>query len=125
VPIAYLLGYLLVVLALDNAWGAALALPSYFGADALLTLLRRGRRGAPLTEAHREHAYQRAAGRGKAGHAAVLWRVALANAVILAAVAIGLWIGGTAGQLVILALAGLVVLALLAELERLARARGS
>jgi UDP-N-acetylmuramyl pentapeptide phosphotransferase/UDP-N-acetylglucosamine-1-phosphate transferase len=125
VPLAFLLGFLLVLIALDGAWGAALALPSYFGADALLTLLRRWRRGARLTEAHREHAYQRAAGREPAGHAAVLWRVAAANAAILAAVAVGLWIRGPAGQLATLALAALVVLALLAELERLARARGS
>jgi UDP-N-acetylmuramyl pentapeptide phosphotransferase/UDP-N-acetylglucosamine-1-phosphate transferase len=120
IPVGFMLGFLLVTLAASGAWGAALTLPAYFGADATLTLLRRWRRGARLTEPHREHAYQRAAGREKAGHARVLWRVAVANLALVGAVAIGLAVGGHLGQTVTVALGAVIVGALLYELERLA-----
>lgn len=48
---------------------AAAAPLAVYLADVAYTLLRRARRGAPLTEAHREHVYQRIVHSGRATHA--------------------------------------------------------
>lgn len=63
-PIGFLLGLLLIELASLGHLAAALILPMYFVADATWTLFRRLARGAKVWEAHREHAYQRAAQAG-------------------------------------------------------------
>lgn len=47
-------------------WGAAFLLPVAFWLDASITLIRRARRGAVLSEAHRSHAYQHLARRWSA-----------------------------------------------------------
>jgi UDP-N-acetylmuramyl pentapeptide phosphotransferase/UDP-N-acetylglucosamine-1-phosphate transferase len=83
VPLGYLLGYLLYQLALRGQWQAALILPSYFLADATITLLRRLARGERVWQAHREHFYQRAVQRGLS-HAAVVTRVIAADLVLVA-----------------------------------------
>ena len=82
VPLGYLLGFLLLAAAARGHWAGALILPSYFLADATITLLRRLFRGAQVWQAHREHFYQRAVQRGL-GHAAVAWRIAAANALLI------------------------------------------
>ncbi|MEZ5668049.1 MAG: glycosyltransferase family 4 protein [Alphaproteobacteria bacterium] len=64
VPLGFLLGWMLVRLAADGAWVAALVLPAYYLTDATLTLARRTLRGEKPWQAHREHAYQRAHQRG-------------------------------------------------------------
>lgn len=64
VPLGFLLGWLLLGLASDGLWAAALILPSYYLADATVTLVRRGLRGEKVWQAHREHAYQKAVQRG-------------------------------------------------------------
>ncbi|MBM3519111.1 MAG: glycosyl transferase [Alphaproteobacteria bacterium] len=69
VGIGYLLGWLLLMLAIEGAWAAALLLPLYHLADATLTLARRALRGDALWRAHASHGYQRAA--RTLGHAAV------------------------------------------------------
>lgn len=125
VPLGFLLGFLLLCLVGVGLWGAALALPAYFYADATLTLAARFLRGAALTEAHREHFYQRAAGLDKARHAAVVRRVAIADAAIVGGVALGLWLGGGRGQLVTVIIGALITIGLLAELQRLARRRAA
>jgi UDP-N-acetylmuramyl pentapeptide phosphotransferase/UDP-N-acetylglucosamine-1-phosphate transferase len=122
VPLGYLSGFLLVALAVEGAWGAALVLPAYIGADTVLTMLQRWRRGARLTEAHREHAYQRAAGRTKSGHARAL-RLIVGGQLALVALAAVLGPGEWPSQLALIACGAVVVGVLLVNLDRIARAR--
>ena len=83
VPLGFLLAWLLLSLAAHGAWAAALILPSYFLADATLTLLRRALRGEKPWHAHREHFYQQAVQKG-AGHGRVSVSVAVANLALFA-----------------------------------------
>jgi UDP-N-acetylmuramyl pentapeptide phosphotransferase/UDP-N-acetylglucosamine-1-phosphate transferase len=82
VPLGYLLGFLLLGLAVRGYWKIALVLPLYFLADATITLARRLLRGERVWEAHREHFYQQAVRRGL-GHAAVVERVVAADLVLI------------------------------------------
>jgi len=61
VGFGYLLGWLLLVLAANGQWAAAVILPMYFVADATITLVRRAFAKKTLWQAHRDHFYQRAA----------------------------------------------------------------
>lgn len=61
IPIGFLLGWLLIQLALNGALLAALILPLYFLFDASFTLAKRLLRGERIWQAHREHLYQKAA----------------------------------------------------------------
>jgi len=115
VPLGFVLGWLLIDLAVAGLWAAAAILPLYFAADATYTLLRRALRGEKPWQAHREHFYQRAV-LGGATPAGVAWRVGAANAAFLA-----LALVSTARPLAALAGAALVLALLLAELARLAR----
>ncbi len=63
-PIGLLLGWLLLELAAQGHWAAAVLLPLYYLADATLTLMRRIAAGEPFWQAHRTHFYQRATDRG-------------------------------------------------------------
>ena len=63
-PIGFLLGWLLLVLAGSGARTAAVLLPLYYLADSTITLLRRAVRGEPVWQAHRSHFYQRATSGG-------------------------------------------------------------
>jgi UDP-N-acetylmuramyl pentapeptide phosphotransferase/UDP-N-acetylglucosamine-1-phosphate transferase len=83
VPLGYLVGWLLLSLAATTFWATALILPLYYLADATWTLLRRLARGENIWQAHREHAYQRAAQRGLS-HAAIVQRILLADLVLVA-----------------------------------------
>ncbi|HEX9536056.1 MAG TPA: glycosyltransferase family 4 protein, partial [Stellaceae bacterium] len=60
VPLGYVLGFLLLDLAVRGHWAIALILPLYFLADATITLARRLLRGERVWQAHREHFYQQA-----------------------------------------------------------------
>ena len=82
VPLGYVLGFLLLDLAVRGYWRIALILPLYFLADATITLARRLLRGERVWQAHREHFYQRAVRRGL-GHAAVVKRVIAADLVLI------------------------------------------
>ena len=82
VPLGYLLGFMLLELAVRGYWKIALILPLYFLADATITLARRLSRGERVWQAHREHFYQQAVRRGL-GHAAVARRVIAANLVLV------------------------------------------
>ncbi len=82
VPLGYLLGWLLLVAAMNGAWAPALILPLYYFADATITLLKRAARGAKVWRAHREHFYQRAV-RGGASHGRVAAQVLACNAVLI------------------------------------------
>ena len=84
VPLGFLIGWLLLELALGGAWLAALILPLYYLADTTITLSRRAVRGVPIWQAHREHFYQRAVQRGLR-HSDVVLRIAACNLVLVAA----------------------------------------
>lgn len=104
VPAGYLLGALLLALALSGHWAAALILPMYYWVDATFTLLRRGLRGEKVWQAHRSHFYQQGA-RKLGSHAAVATRIAALNLllVVLAAASTHSWqaaIGAVAVALV-------------------------
>lgn len=77
-PLGFILGGLLLALALAGHWAAALILPLYYLMDATATLARRISRGHKPWEAHREHAYQKAA-RKFGRHDAVSLRIGVAN----------------------------------------------
>jgi UDP-N-acetylmuramyl pentapeptide phosphotransferase/UDP-N-acetylglucosamine-1-phosphate transferase len=115
VTLGYLLGWLLLGLAVRGWWAPALILPLYYFADATFTLARRVLRGERFWEAHRQHFYQRALAPDD-DHAAVA-RLVLAGdaALVLAALVAVPW------PVLGLAAAVLIVIALLVALERRAR----
>jgi len=82
IPLGYLLGFLMLDLAVRGQIAAALILPMYFIADATITLARRVLAGEKPWHPHRTHFYQRAA-RGPARQDEVVLRVMLANAVLI------------------------------------------
>ena len=114
IPLGYVAGLGILLLAANGAWASAIILPAYSLADATLTLSKRLWRRERVWQAHRSHFYQRAAAR--AGHAAVSARVALANAglAMLAVAALHAPWAALAG-------ATLLVVALLAWMEWTAR----
>ncbi len=61
IPLGFLLGYLMMVLAINGYLGIALCLPLYYVCDASITLIRRILEKKKFWEAHREHFYQKAA----------------------------------------------------------------
>ena len=83
ISLGFLLGWLLLALSASGQWAAALILPSYYLADATITLLRRLLRGERVWHAHREHFYQQAIRRGHS-HSAVVGAVLLANLTLIA-----------------------------------------
>ncbi|MGE3623863.1 MAG: glycosyltransferase family 4 protein [Bdellovibrionales bacterium] len=86
VPLGYLTGFMLLVLATNGHLAPALVLPAYYLADSGLTLIRRGLKGEKIWKAHRSHYYQCAANRTGRHDRVVMW-IALANlALIVAAI---------------------------------------
>lgn len=112
VPLGFLLGWFMIDLATRGLWSAALILPSYFYADATLTLLRRTLRGESPVKAHREHFYQRAV-LGGLSPSAVVCRVSVANAVLCV-----LALFSVSFPILALVAAAAVVAGLLAHLQR-------
>ncbi len=86
VPLGYIVGWVLLLLAGKGLWAPALILPLYYLADASVTLARRALRREKFWRAHREHFYQRAAA-SDGDHAAVA-RLILAGDVVLVALAL-------------------------------------
>ena len=78
VPLGFLLGGLLLLMAAAGFWASALLLPAYYLADAGLTLIRRLLRGERIWQAHRSHFYQQAA-RRRGNHAVVSKAIAVTN----------------------------------------------
>ncbi len=89
VPLGFVVGWLLLSLAGDGYWAAALILPLYYLADSGITLGKRIARGERIWEAHRSHFYQRAAQSFKSHSRAVLL-IAAANAALIASAAVSL-----------------------------------
>ncbi|HEY7086343.1 MAG TPA: glycosyltransferase family 4 protein [Hyphomicrobiaceae bacterium] len=117
IPLGFLLGWLMLDLALAGEWPAALILPLYFMADATLTLLARARRGEALWQAHRQHFYQRAV-LGGTTPSGVVRRVSAVNAALLALALLSVH-----HPLPALVVAAALVWGLLAHLTSLARRR--
>lgn len=82
IPLGFLLGWLLINLAMRGQWAAALILPLYFAVDATFTLIARLFRGQKPWEPHREHFYQRAVLAGLTP-AQTVARASIANACLV------------------------------------------
>jgi len=93
IPLGFLSGWLLLMLADQGQWAVALILPLYYLADATITLLRRIARRERFWRAHRQHFYQQATQWRMRHRDATLWILA-ANVVLiaLALVAVKGWI---------------------------------
>jgi UDP-N-acetylmuramyl pentapeptide phosphotransferase/UDP-N-acetylglucosamine-1-phosphate transferase len=85
-PIGLILAWLLILVAGNGDWAAAILLPLYYLADSTITLLRRIINGENIWQAHRSHFYQRATDRGLTV-IAIVRRVFIVN-VLLAALAL-------------------------------------
>ena len=107
VGFGYLLGWLLLVLAANGQWAAALILPMYFIADATITLARRALARQTLWRAHRDHFYQRAAAaagdHGAITRAVMIGQVGLVILAGFVAVAPGSEISGVSAAAVLVA----------------------
>lgn len=115
VPLGYLLGWLLLLLAGQGLWAAALILPLYYLADATITLVHRALRGERIWQAHRSHFYQRAA-QPDGDHAAVSLIVLGGNIAL-----IGLAVASVYAPLAALAGGAIVAAATLMALQRRSR----
>lgn len=119
VPLGFLAGVLMLDLAARGLWAAALILPAYFLFDATFTLLRRALRGERVWEAHRSHAYQRAA--AKIGsHLAVVARIVIADAALIGAAMLSV-----SAPFWALIVAAVIVAVLMLDLESAADIRSS
>ena len=83
VPLGYVMGWLLLLLAVKGYWAPALILPLYYLADATITLVSRMARGERFWQAHKSHFYQRAAARD-GDHAAVVTLILAGDLTLLA-----------------------------------------
>ena len=115
IPLGYLLGWLLILLAAQGQWVAAIILPLYYLVDASWTLFRRVLRGEAVWDGHRQHFYQKAVRRGFS-HAQVATRVLICNGVLVA-LALAATLGQAWPALVLACLAVGVLLAMLARQE--------
>ncbi|MCZ6774788.1 MAG: glycosyltransferase family 4 protein [Proteobacteria bacterium] len=116
VPLGYLLGWLLLLAAMEGQWAAALILPLYYLSDATVTIVKRGIRRAKIWQAHKEHFYQRAV-QGGWSHARVATGVLICNVLLIGCAAMAA-LGYTWPAL---GIATLVVIIFLFLLERMAR----
>lgn len=85
VPLGFVLGWLLLDLAGRGMWLPALIFPAYYLFDATFTLFRRVLRGEKIWQAHREHFYQQATGRGMR-HNRVSVMILVTNILLIAVV---------------------------------------
>lgn len=78
IPLGFLTGWLLLQLAAQGLWAAAIILPLYYFADATITLLRRMLKREKFWQAHRSHYYQQCVQAG-AGHSRTSLAIASLN----------------------------------------------
>ena len=90
VPIGFILGWLLLELAGEGLWVAAVALPGYYVADTTITLCRRAIGGELVWKSHRKHFYQLAVigklTHGQASRAVAVTGIWLIGCAILSAI---------------------------------------
>ncbi|WP_162915181.1 glycosyl transferase [Desertibaculum subflavum] len=109
IGLGFLVGWVLLRLAIDGFWAAALLLPLYHLGDATLTLALRLARGDRVWIAGRAHFYQRGAV-ALGGHAPVLGRILAAKLLLVALAAVTAaapalaWPALAAGSLIVLAM---------------------
>ncbi|NKD45062.1 glycosyltransferase family 4 protein [Haematospirillum jordaniae] len=99
IPLGFLTGFLLVMLAGAGYLAAALILPAYYLVDATVTLLRRIATAKPIAQAHREHFYQVAVHSGGLSHSAVTLYIMAGNMALLIATIVSVTLGPAAGIL--------------------------
>jgi UDP-N-acetylmuramyl pentapeptide phosphotransferase/UDP-N-acetylglucosamine-1-phosphate transferase len=116
-PIGLIPGWLLITLAGNGYWAAALLLPLYYVVDATVTLLRRIAAREPFWQAHRTHFYQRATDRGFTVPQIVA-RVFAVNLVLAGLAFVTVWSGRADVSLAMLALGLATVGMLLAAFTR-------
>ena len=90
VPLGFMAGWLLLLLAGRGYWVQALLLPLYFLADATLTLIARITAGERVWHAHKRHFYQRAL-RPDGNHAKVVLWIVLGNFALLGSAVLAIW----------------------------------
>jgi UDP-N-acetylmuramyl pentapeptide phosphotransferase/UDP-N-acetylglucosamine-1-phosphate transferase len=115
IPLGYLTGYLVLLLAVRGYPVPALILPLYYLVDSGYTIARRALQGKTIWEAHREHMYQYAA-LGAKRHDKVVLRIAAANIGLICAAVLSVtmpWLG--------LPIAILIVARLLVHMRRMKR----
>ncbi|HAU29382.1 MAG TPA: hypothetical protein DCW68_04630 [Rhodospirillaceae bacterium] len=95
IPLGYILGWLLLVLASHGQLASAIILPLYFVMDASVTLIRRGLKREKIWQAHREHFYQKAVIGGRS-HAWVSSLVMFTTLVLIGISVMAIWLGGIA-----------------------------
>ncbi len=108
VPLGFLLGWVLILLAAEGLVITAIILALYYLMDATITLGKRVLRGEKAWQAHKEHFYQKATQAGMA-HDLVVKKIALTNIILLGCAGLSLFIS----PFVALILALLAVLACL------------
>ena len=64
IPLGFIIGWLLILMAGQGAWAQAIIIPLYYFMDAGLMLLKRLLQGKKIWQAHKEHAYQQAVEKG-------------------------------------------------------------
>jgi len=116
VPLGFMAGWLLLLLAGRGYWVPALLLPLYYLADATLTLIAGLAAGERVWRAHKRHFYQRAL-RPDGNHAKVVLWIVAGNCAFLGAAVLAIW-----QPLPALGLGVAVTAALLLALDR--RGRG-
>lgn len=110
IPLGFLLGFSLILLALHGHYASVLLICGYYGGDATLTILKRLLRGEKIWKAHSEHAYQLAVRQRGLSHAQVVLRITALNILlnILAVVAMSggvyMWGSLVVGALLVLGL---------------------
>ncbi|NKD77589.1 glycosyltransferase family 4 protein [Haematospirillum sp. H1815] len=97
IPLGFLTGFLLLMLAGTGYLAAALIIPAYYLVDATVTLLRRIATARPIAQAHREHFYQVAVHRSGLSHSTVTLYIMSGNMALLAATIVSVTLGPAAG----------------------------
>jgi UDP-N-acetylmuramyl pentapeptide phosphotransferase/UDP-N-acetylglucosamine-1-phosphate transferase len=118
VSLGYLMGYLLLLLAVKGQWAAALILPGYYLADSGLVLAKRTLRLEKIWQPHREHFYQRAA-ESIGRHDKIVWWMVCANILLLFAA-----IASVSFRWAALTFATVIVAILLRKMHKSAAIRG-
>jgi UDP-N-acetylmuramyl pentapeptide phosphotransferase/UDP-N-acetylglucosamine-1-phosphate transferase len=119
VPLGFMAGWLLLLLAGRGYWVSALLLPLYYLADATLTLIAGIASGERVWRAHKRHFYQRAI-RPDGDHAAVVLWILAGNIGLVSAAVLAIW-----EPLPALGLGGAITAALLIALDRRGRRRAA